>query len=252
MCQFFSFVTEGDGILRYFNWEQRKRILEEKLLSPTEQSISEADSHSEICLYYNLDCDKVNKYEYNFLTKQFTIDQINLKTKNDSKICEEKVKKLRVKKIVEPLNMKKIINPVKIKKPKIELEEAVSLLKKWDSIEYSTEYSNRRSIDYSINCSIGASVGVSVGASAEASVIASVRDSVEDLIRVTVNYSVMGSVRDSIKAYISSFFSIEYEFDFSSCVKLWESGYVPSFDGITWYLHGYKGKILWQGKGKLK
>ena len=28
----------------------------------------------------------------------------------------------------------------------------------------------------------------------------------------------------------------------------WNKGLVPSFDGKTWRLHGYAGKILWKGK----
>lgn len=49
--------------------------------------------------------------------------------------------------------------------------------------------------------------------------------------------------------YISSFFDIKYKHDFSSCIKLWERGLVPSFDGKIWRLHGYpNGKILWEGK----
>ena len=61
------------------------------------------------------------------------------------------------------------------------------------------------------------------------SVRASVWDSVRD--------SVWASVWDSVRAYFSSFFAINYEYDFSSAVKLWEAGLVPSFDGTTWRLH---------------
>ena len=57
--------------------------------------------------------------------------------------------------------------------------------------------------------------------------------------------SVWDSVGDSVWGYISSFFKIEYDYDFSSCVLLWERGLVPSFDGATWRLHGENGKILY-------
>ena len=53
----------------------------------------------------------------------------------------------------------------------------------------------------------------------------------------SVRASVGDSVRDSVRAYVSSFFDVEYKFDFSSVVKLWEAGLVPSFDGTTWRLH---------------
>jgi len=52
---------------------------------------------------------------------------------------------------------------------------------------------------------------------------------------------------DSVWAYIGSFFDIDYKFDFSSAVKLWEAGLVPSFDGTTWRLHsGTDAKIIYE------
>jgi hypothetical protein len=58
---------------------------------------------------------------------------------------------------------------------------------------------------------------------------------------------VMASVRASVWAYISSFFAIDYEFNFSSAVKLWESGLVPSYDGQVWRLHtGKDAKIVYE------
>ena len=52
------------------------------------------------------------------------------------------------------------------------------------------------------------------------------------------------SVRDSVWAYYSTFFSLKYDYDFESSVKLWESGLIPSFDGNMWRLHGTSGKIV--------
>lgn len=55
------------------------------------------------------------------------------------------------------------------------------------------------------------------------------------------------SVWASVGAYISSFFDIKYKYDFSSCVKLWEAGLVPSFDGTIWRLYaGKKAKIVYE------
>jgi hypothetical protein len=57
---------------------------------------------------------------------------------------------------------------------------------------------------------------------------------------------VWASVWDSVRAYISSFFTIQYKHDLSSCVKLWEMGLVPSFDGKTWRLHsGEKAAVVY-------
>jgi hypothetical protein len=59
--------------------------------------------------------------------------------------------------------------------------------------------------------------------------------------------SVWTSVRDSVWTYSSSFFAINYEYDFSSAVKLWESGLVPSFDGKTWRLHtGKDARVVYE------
>jgi hypothetical protein len=74
-----------------------------------------------------------------------------------------------------------------------------------------------------------------------ASVRASVWDSVGDSVRA--------SVRASVGAYCSSFVECEYEYDFSSEIKLWEMGLVPSYDGKVWRLHGGKdAKVLWIGE----
>jgi hypothetical protein len=67
----------------------------------------------------------------------------------------------------------------------------------------------------------------------------SVWNSIEDSIRV--------SVWDSVYAYSGSFFKIpkwknvehiKGAYPFRPAVTLWNQGIVPSFDGITWRLHG--------------
>ena len=70
-------------------------------------------------------------------------------------------------------------------------------------------------------------------------------------VRASVWNSVGASVRDSVGAsvasYVSTFFAIDCEYDFSSAVKLWEAGLVPSFDGRTWRLHtGKNAKIVYE------
>jgi hypothetical protein len=86
-----------------------------------------------------------------------------------------------------------------------------------------------------------------------ASVRDSVRDSVSDSVRASVRDSVWDSVWDSVRAYISSLFPnvkkwkyIEYEEGinpFQSCIDLWRSGYVPTFDGKVWRLHTKNGIV---------
>ena len=74
---------------------------------------------------------------------------------------------------------------------------------------------------------------------------ASVGDSVRD--------SVWDSVGDSVWAYISSFFAVKYSIDFSSAIKLWESGLAPTFDGETWRLHtGKHARVVYEWKKEVK
>ena len=244
MCNFFSFVSNGKGKYFYFDWAQRtdKNI-----------KIDSFDSHSEICSHYRVDCDKVNKYEYNPLTKVFKIDQINLK-KDDSEYAELWVSKIDFKTIVEPLIIKKIINPF-IDKRKLKVtEKDIALLKEWnsvwDSVRNSVGDSVRNSVRNSVWDSLWNSVGNSVGDSVWYSVWNSVGNSVWDSVRNSVGDSVGDSVWysvwDSVWAYISSFFTTPHKYDVSSCIKLWESGLVPSFDGKVWRLHGYKGKTIYE------
>jgi len=197
MCQFFSFVTDPvnhPAEYYYFDWEYRKANLGE----------GGADSHSHICSHFKLNEDRCNKYEYNPLTKMFTVDQINSE-RDDSEAAEKWANRLNFKEIVEPMIVKPVVNPFKLPKVEKPTDEQIRWLKDWDSV--------------------GASVWASVWDSVGDSVGASVWDVDWDATRV------------SVWAYFSSFFAIEYKFDFSSAVKLWEAGLVPSFDDKTWRLH---------------
>ena len=110
----------------------------------------EHDSHTSIADYYgfkNEKEDKLNKYEYNPLTKVFTIDQIN--TTNDSKKIEDFCKKLDFSTIVPVLKIKPILHPFKIKPKKI-TEQDIALVNEWDSV--------RGSVRDSVLENVGASV----------------------------------------------------------------------------------------------
>jgi len=258
MRQFFSLVSDGNGKIMFFDWKIRKQIIDGKL-------DREADSHTSIADYYGykgLAEDKLNKYEYNFLTGKFNIDQIN--TVDDSENVKKFCKKLNSKKIVPALIIKPMLNPFKDKSCRKITNADLKLLKKWasvwpsvrDSVEDSAWASVWDSVEDSVWDSVWdsawASVWDSVWDSVGASVWDSVRDSVwdsvwpsvEDSVWASVEASVRASVWASVRAYISSFFKIKYKYDFSSCVKLWDKGIVPSFDGKIWRLHGKDGKIL--------
>ena len=236
MCRFFSLTSDGRGEIRYFDWAQRKRILDGEL-------DYDPDSHTSINDFYGYkgemeDCR--NRYEYNPITGVFTVDAIY--GEDDSAEVERKVRALDFSLIVPQLVIKPIKNSLLVerKHPEPSAEE-ISLLKRWDSVGASV----RASVGASVRASVGASVGASVWASVWASVGASVGDSVWDSVWASVGDSVWASVG----AYISSFFSLEEwqlngkpvrENPFQPAVDLWEAGLVPSFDGKIWRLHAGK------------
>ena len=225
MCQFFSFVGDGFGNYKYLDWEYRKDHLNEN-----------CDSHTFILTHFKIppkNQDRFSKYEYNPLTKQFTIDEPV--EGHDHEAAENWANNLNFKTIIPQLIIKPIINPFSLDIAKISNEDII-LLKQWDSVWAS--------IQASVWDSVWASVWASIQASVWASVWDSVRVSVWDSVRVSVGDSVWDSVRvsvgDSVRAYISSFFNINYKYDFSSVNELWNKGIVPSFNGKTWRLHSGK------------
>ena len=214
MCNFFSFCTDGYGNRYYLDWLWRKDNLNK-----------ENDSHAYISAHFKVDEDKLNKYEYNFLTRKFKTDQIN--NEIDDRIqAEDWVRKLDHKLIIPQLIIKEIVNPLLLKPVKKVTEKDIENLKQWASVRDSVW----DSVGDSVRASVGDSVGDSVRASARASVWASVWD----------------SVRDSVWAYTSSFFDIKYEHDYKPLNDLWNKGLVPSFDGKAWRLYtGKDAKVVY-------
>ena len=243
MSRFFSFVTDPinhPAEYYYFDWEYRKANLDD----------DGADSHSHICSHFKLDEDRCNKYEFNPLTKEFTVDQINSE-RDDSEAAEKWANGLDFKTVVEPLIVKPIVNPFELPKVEKPTDEQIGWFKEWASV-WNLVWD---SVWASVGDAVGASVWTAVRASVWDSVWDSVRDSVWDFVRDSVWGSVWDSVRDSVWdsvrgsawAYVSSFFDIKYEYDFSPAIKLWESGLVPSFDGTTWRLHsGKKADVVYE------
>ena len=231
MCEFFSFITEPEyhgGQRFYFDWDGRKADLS-----------LEADSHSIIAEHFGLNEDVCNKFEYSPLTGKFKVDQINSAV-DDSLQVEEWVRKLDFKKVIEPLNVKPIVNPFNLPKVEQVTEEQVNWLMQWVSVWNSIGdlvwCSARNSVRNLVKDSVGDSVRVSVWDSAWYSV----GNSGEASVRVSVRDSAWYSVGVSIEAYCTSFFDCKYAYDFTPCIKLWEAGLVPSFDGTIWRLHSGK------------
>ncbi|RLC08767.1 MAG: hypothetical protein DRI57_23405, partial [Deltaproteobacteria bacterium] len=82
MCNFFSFISDGKGNVKYFNLEQRKQI---SIENPDDYNVN---SHSSIAEFYfknNTADDNCNKFE--FSSGNFIVDQIN--TNDDSKKCKK-------------------------------------------------------------------------------------------------------------------------------------------------------------------
>lgn len=266
MCRFFSLTSDGHGEIRYFDWAQRKRILNGELdYNP--------DSHTSINDFFGYkgeleDCR--NKYEYSPITGVFTVDAIH--GEDDSAEVERKVRALDFSQIVPQLVIKPIRNPLLVerKHPEPSTEE-ISMLKRWVSIKALNWDSVMTSVMTSARASVMGSVWDSVGALVMASIKASVMGSVMDLIWNSVGdsvgalawYSIWDSVWDSVMAsvwaYISSFFVLDEwqlngkivrENPFQPAIDLWEVGLVPSFDGKVWQLHaGKDARVVYETKG---
>ena len=212
MCDFFSFNFDGKEFY-WFDWELRKKVLAGKL-------DYEPDSHTSIADYFGFKGekeDKLNKYEYNPLTKKFRVDQINIK--DDHRKAEVWVKGLDFKKVCPLLIIKPIIHPFKLGVVKPTRKD-IELLKDW--------------------ASVWASVGASVGDSVWASVGASVGDSVWAYTSGYFDLAKWQHIKHT-----------KGRNPYQPLITLWEKGLVPSFDGKKWQLHsGEKAKIVWAGKVK--
>jgi len=147
-----------------------------------------------------------------------------------------------------------IVHPFKLTAPEFGTKQ-VALLKKWDSVGDSVGASVWASVGASVRDSVGDSVRDSVRDSVWDSVGDSVRDSVRDSVWDSVWASVGASVGASVWAYTGSFFKIPVwkyvkhpkgKYPYQPLVDLWNQGFVPSFDGTTWWLHaGPKAAIVY-------
>ena len=225
MCRFYSFLTDEKRNRYGMDYQARLDIRSGK-------SNLREDSHASIAELWHIDEDNCNKYEFNPLTRELVLDMQNL-IFNDKELIniDELIKE--VKEAVPELIIKPIVDPFKdIKFEGKITDEIIGTVKEWSKVRDYVWHSVRNSV---------------LEDSVRNSVWDSVRDSVWDSVGYYVWGSVMDSVSDPIYAYISSFFNIDYHYDFSPAIKLWNMGLVPSFDGKIWRLHSYKG-IVWKGK----
>jgi hypothetical protein len=233
MCNFFSFLSDGNGSYIYADWELRQKILKGEIKADSNQG---ADSHSWLAKHFikNGAEDKYNKYEYNPLTRVFTVDQIN--TEDDRASAEKWCNELDWKRIVKPLVVKPITYPLRgkaIKPTALDKKLMRELALVWASVGDS--------VWDSVRASVGSSVGESVWES--------VWDSMWDSVRASVGNSVWSSVWSSVLAYHGSFYNIEFKVNITPSNRLWERGFVVSFDGTTYRLHsGENEEVVWAYK----
>jgi len=256
MCTWISACSKGDGKLLYFPKRLRDKIINKELWDHTHTNlIDDPDSHSQICAYYGVPTDLVNKYEFRPLDHKFIIDSIYV-TKDAAQV-EEKMRRLNFRRLAPPnLVLKPIVHPFKLPK-RNPTKEDLAFLRKWSSVWGSVRDSVRGSVWDSVRGSVWDSVRDSVWDS----VWDSVGGSVWDSVRGSVWDSVRDSVWDSVGAYTGSFFNLPRKawlrtknisgsgYPFQSTVTLWDRGLVPSFDGKLWRLHsGPNSEVVWEGK----
>ena len=139
-------------------------------------------------------------------------------------------------------------NPLLMPEPTISIDEAVELLRAWDSVR-SSEWDSEWDLGWDSEWDLVWDL-----------VWGSVGDLVGDLVYEAVKLLRVGtSVGASVGAYTSSLFPnikkwqgvehAEGENPFQSGIDLWMNGYVPSFDGKVWRLHaGETATIVWEGE----
>lgn len=249
MCRFFSFVGDGYGNFLYADWETREKLIKEK-------SYDIPDSHTFVLTKNKIPPkmqDRWSTYEYNPLSKEFFVD--NGVEGHDHESAKNWVENLDFKKIVPDLIIKSITNPLRGNKKKITKKE-IELLKEWASVMgyiyrdfvwdvtlESVRASDSGSVWNFISASVGYSVWDSVRDAVWHSVWVPIGDSVFDSIGESAKSPLWGCIDAALGAYISSFFNLPCQYDFSPLIKLWEAGFMPSFDGTYWRLHsGAKGR----------
>jgi hypothetical protein len=174
-----------------------------------------------------------------------------------------------LKKLRAILPEQDIIDPFGVPPPNEITPAHLALLREWASVVDTVVDSVWGSVVDTVGDSVWGSVVDTVGDSAWASTWASVRDSVWASVRASVRASVVDMVVDSawasvwgsIWAYAGSPFRLPRVawkntehipgdgYPFQPAVDLWHQGLVPSYDGMTWRLHGGPdGRVLWEGK----
>lgn len=242
MCNFLSLVSNGKvgtdaGKLMYFNWNMRKKCIDEKI-------DYDPDSHTSIADYFGyrgVQEDILNKYEFNPLTRIFRRDQIN--TTNDSSAVHCKCLELDFKDIVPSLVVKKIINPFQIETQNVTTRQK-ELLNNWINSKYNTRETIRTLVLVSVIKYTRKNMWDDMLECLWDDMWDSMRDNMRANMRECVWDSMRANMLASMWAYIGSFIK-ESPYRFQPCVDLWEQGLVPVFANGIWFLYrNRKGKVI--------
>jgi len=238
MCKFFSFVTNPDNTSDFYYFDAKQRA--EDPFDPFG-----ADSHSHICAYYKINKDKCNKYEYSPLTRKIFVDTQNARI-DDRARAERWVKSLDFKTIVEKMIIKPIISPLTLPAVDLPTEEQIGWLNEWRSTRERVGVEKELMIYTVVGSAVAEVVGAELWASvwdavwnlacgkAESAIQARIKGEFFSTICAS---TVCRSIIDASVAYASSFFDVDYGYDFSAAVKLFESGLVPAYGGDVWLLY---------------
>lgn len=129
-------------------------------------------------------------------------------------------------------------------------EEQIAQLEKWTEVRTSVLDLVRQPVDDSLGWSVWDAVMARISQSVGHSIWDAVWDAVEAELPATtriasVKATLSISVTNSLWVYVGSLFlpalpgeKQEVMRQFQPCVELWTAGFVPSFDGKIWRLHG--------------
>ena len=246
MCDFFSFVTEPEtgnnsGKRFHFDWKYRKKDLE---ISSLLGNSYHHDSHSSICKYYKLNEDICNKYEFDPFEKVFHVDRINSEV-DDSIQAEDWVRNLDFTKIIQPLIIKNFINPLRDLPENKEYinDDIILLLQNWSFAQNTI----RRTVDHYLIKEVGSPVKDALYDHLRCSLFSQIWNLIS--LRMGNQDILWDSILNSIIAYMESFFIISHHISIESLNKLWNMGFIPSFDGLFWRLHsGYDADVVFKIK----
>ena len=243
MSNFFSFAWDGKDKFLYADYKIRKELIKNK-------SDDDPDSFKWLMTYFCIKQSKQKKWSFcNFdpITKKF---DILVKIDNHNyQIAENWVKNINFKYIVPELIIKNIIDPLNnCIKPLP--NEYIILLKEWSNIDRFAYISSYNYIMKYVGKYIYNYINDCIWSYCGNHIMNAICFSVPPCM---MNSYLYNSMVNSLVVYGASFFDIKYNFDFSPLLKLYNAGFVPSFDGVKWRLHsGLEGTIIFEiNKNKL-